>query len=255
MKLLGVYTYNSELYFDLIRELRRRGVTFISIDDPVALPAEVAVVITGRGEGASIKGVDVVEVGEDVGEAVDAALNTIWGKKEYTEVIIGVDPGPRPGIAAVGDGLLLKALILNSPGEVLSAVEGIMRTYPSRNWLLRLGDGDPVSLKQIISSIPPGLIDIEVVDESGTTLAGPKGDHLSAMLIALKSGGGRGVKDYHPTSGEVQNVQRLSRIESGGKVTIDRERASKVLKGELSMEEAVREKLEEISYVKRIGDK
>lgn len=255
MKLLGVYTYDSELYFDLVRELRRRGVTFISIDDPKALPAEVAVVITGRGEGESLKGVEVVEVDEDVVEAVDAALNAIWGKREYTEIIIGVDPGPRPGIAAVGDGLLLKALTLSSPGEVLSAVEGIMRTYTSRNWLLRLGDGDPVSLKRIVSSIPRGLIDMEVVDESGTTLAGPKGDHLSAMLIALKSGGGRGVNDYQPTEGELQNVQRLSRIESEGRVTIDRERAGRVLMGDLSMEEAIREKLEEIGYVKKVRDK
>lgn len=255
MKLLGVYTYDSELYLDLVRELRQRGVTFISIDDPGALPPEVAVVITGPGEGRSLKNVEVVEVEGDVEEAVDTALNVIWGKREYTEVIIGVDPGPRPGIAAVGDGLLLKAITLSSPGEVLSAVEGIMRTYTSRNWLLRLGDGDPVSLKKIVSSIPPGLIEMEVVDESGTTPAGSKGDHLSAMLIALKSSGGRSLRNYQPTDGDVQNVQRLSRIESGGRVTIDRERASRVLRGDLTIEEAVEEKLEEMGYVKKVRDK
>jgi len=43
------------------------------------------------------------------------------------------------------------------------------------------------------------------------------------------------------TAGEVQNLQRLSRERSGGRFTISRSSAHRVLRGELTLAEAVDE--------------
>ncbi|MCD6383575.1 MAG: hypothetical protein J7L88_03860 [Thermoplasmata archaeon] len=255
MKLLGIFTEDSELYFELVSVLRKRRIPFVSVDKPASIPEEVSVIITGAGEGSLFSEMEVVEVSEGVEECVDKALNLLWGKREYMEIVVGIDPGPRPGVAAVGDGLLLKSASLTSPEDVLPYLESLMRIYIGRSWKVRVGHGDPISLKRILASIPEGMVELEIVDESGTTSPGAKSDELSAIKIALKSGGRRGFKEYNPTEGEVQNVQRLSRLKSGGKITIDRGEARRVLKGEITIDEAVERKLNEITVVKNDTDK
>jgi hypothetical protein len=58
--------------------------------------------------------------------------------------------------------------------------------------------------------------------------------------------GTRAKKRYiiNPTEGEVKDIQRLSRIESGGKITISKELAKKVAKGKLSLKDAMRKQNE-----------
>ena len=51
-----------------------------------------------------------------------------------------------------------------------------------------------------------------------------------------------------PTSGEVKEVQRLSRRVSGGQVTISQRLAQAVAVGRLSMEEAIGMQLQRVSY-------
>jgi len=45
--------------------------------------------------------------------------------------------------------------------------------------------------------------------------------------------------EVEPTAGELRDIQRLSRIESEGSVTISSELASAVAKGDLTLREAV----------------
>jgi hypothetical protein len=51
-----------------------------------------------------------------------------------------------------------------------------------------------------------------------------------------------------PTTGEVKEVQRLSRRMSGGQVTISQRLAQAVAVGRLSMEEAISRQLQRVSY-------
>jgi hypothetical protein len=52
----------------------------------------------------------------------------------------------------------------------------------------------------------------------------------------------------NPTSGEIREVQRLSRSMSGGRVTISQRLAQAVAVGRLSMEEAIGRQLQRLSY-------
>ncbi|OPY27398.1 MAG: hypothetical protein A4E31_01180 [Methanomassiliicoccales archaeon PtaU1.Bin030] len=80
-----------------------------------------------------------------------------------------------------------------------------------------------------------------MVDETSTTRRTEEPDADAAVSIAL----GTGYRlpfppEVRPTPGEVRDIQRLSRIESGGRVTISYDLAESVAKGELSLQEALR---------------
>jgi len=81
---------------------------------------------------------------------------------------------------------------------------------------------------------------VEVVDEAGTTHRTAQPDVDAAIDIAKSSG--RRVEppvEIRPTPGEVREIQRRSRLDSGGVVTISSELAGAVARGDLSLEEAI----------------
>src|SRR2546426_1000052 len=80
----------------------------------------------------------------------------------------------------------------------------------------------------------------EVVDEAGTTHRTAQPDVDAAIDIAKSSG--RRVDppvEIRPTPGEVREIQRRSRLDSGGVVTISSELAGAVARGDLTLEEAI----------------
>src|SRR5439155_1279102 len=81
---------------------------------------------------------------------------------------------------------------------------------------------------------------VPVVDEAGTTHRTAQPDVDAAIDIAKSSG--RRVEppsEIRPTPGEVREIQRRSRLDSGGVVTISSELAGAVARGDLSLEEAI----------------
>jgi hypothetical protein len=81
---------------------------------------------------------------------------------------------------------------------------------------------------------------IEMVDETDTTRRTEEPEADAAVSIALGSGYRLsfplGVK---PTLREVRDIQRLSRIESGERVTISYDLTEAVAKGEISFSEVL----------------
>jgi hypothetical protein len=85
---------------------------------------------------------------------------------------------------------------------------------------------------------------VELANERGTPRGGRRRprDPLAARAIALTAG--VPLRERLPTTftpGEVANLQRLSRERSDGRLTISRFSAHRVLKGELTLTEAVEE--------------
>src|SRR5438552_3205135 len=81
---------------------------------------------------------------------------------------------------------------------------------------------------------------VEGVDEAGRTHRTAQPDVDAAIDIAKSSG--RRVEppvEIRPTPGEVREIQRRSRLDSGGVVTISSELAGAVARGDLSLEEAI----------------
>ena len=182
--------------------------------------------------------------------AVDLALQLLIGKELYAQVYIGIDPGEKPGIAVVGDDILLQKTHVESPERVLTMIKRLLREYPATETLIRIGHGSIIMRNRIINSLIPLRVPIEIVDETKTSTSQQKKRHLrdseSAAAIALVPGGKVQRRlPLEPTRGDIRRIQEESRRLTDGKFSISQKRALQVLNGTISLKEAIeREKSE-----------
>lgn len=133
-----------------------------------------------------------------------------------------------------------------SAGEVCPLVKRIMRDHKDKKILVRIGHGARLIRSQLINGILDLGLEVEMVDETGTTPRLGKGVHghvvsdiIAAINIAKIPGKNVGKQYIEPSSGEVRVIQESSREYSNGRSTIPRMLARAVAKGELTLDEAV----------------
>lgn len=247
MKTLGVYTKDFSLYHDILKALKRRKVSYVSLSSADNIPRRIGVILSSRQEIKNLsldKGI-AADDADSLDHAIDLALQKLTGKELYGTVFIGIDPGERPGIAVVGDDILLQKIQANAPEGVAFEIKRLVKVYPSKELCIRIGHGSMITRNRIINSLIPLNIPIEIVDETRTTPSQQKvrseRDLEAAAAIALLSGGGRvqQILPLEPTRGAIRNVQRRSRQLTEGRFTISEKTAIQVLKGEISLLEAI----------------
>ena len=258
MKTLGVYTKDFSLYHDLLKVLKRRKVAYVLLPSLKDVPQRISVIITSHSEFHDIKQKEAVaaDAYDSLDHAVDVALRLLIGKEMYAKVFIGIDPGEFPGVAIVGDDVLLHKTQVESPEKVVSLIKQYLREYPSTETMIRIGHGALIIRNRIINSLIPLHIPIEIVDETKTTpskqISRCEKDSEAAAAIALRSGGKVRMKlPLKPTRGAIKDIQRHSRQFTDGIFTISEKTAEDVLKGVLSLKEAV-EKEKKPSKPKRL---
>jgi hypothetical protein len=239
MKVVAVVTEDFRFFYGAVRSLKERGQPFISLGFGDPLPLNVELVLTTEGERRRVKGRRVI-ASRDPERAVRAALALLHGGT-YDRLVVGVDPGPKPGMAFLGDGQVLHSDIVLSPEEVGPAVQDFLSMVSAHEMVVRVGHGDPTNRDRVVNSLWSITRNIEVVDETSTTPRTGRPDADAAIAIAQ----GRGKRlpsrpQVEPTPGEVRDIQRLSRIESRGAVTISTSLAREVATGALSLQDAVR---------------
>lgn len=245
MKTIGVFTRDFSLYHDVIKVLKRRMLGYVSLSSLEDIPRRVGVILTSEEELASIPLLKAVaaDAYDSVDCAVDLALQKLTGKELYSRLVVGIDPGERPGLAVVGDDVLLQKTSVDDPAGVVGEVRRIQRVYPAKEMGIRIGHGSVMCRNRIINSLIPLEIPIEIVDESRTTLSEmqrSERDREAAAAIALLNGGRVASRlPLEPTRGAIRNVQLHSRQLTEGRFTISEEVALRVLRGELSLSEAV----------------
>ena len=246
MKTLGVYTRDFSLYHDLLNVLRRRKIPYVSLSSIDHIPSMVGVVLTSNSELHDVKSQKVIaaDAYDTIDHAVDLALQMLIGKELYSKVYIGVDPGDKPGVAVVGDDILLQKTQLETPEEVVDAVKRILREYPAVETLVRIGHGSVITRNRIINSLISLRVSIEIVDETKTTSSQQKGRHerdseAAASIAMLPGGRVQRRLPLEPTKGDIRNVQERSRQLSEGRFSISEKTALRVLRGEMSLKEAV----------------
>lgn len=245
MKTIGVYTKDFSLYYDILRVLKKRKIPYVSLTSTDHIPHRIGVILTSNNEIHDIRVANKIiaaDAYESIDQAVDKALHILIGKTLYTQVYIGIDPGEKPGIAVVGDDILLQKKQVKSPEEVYETIKWILSEYPSRECIIRIGHGSITIRNRIINSLIPLGVSIEIVDESKTSLDHPrsKRDAEAAAAIAMLRGGRVQRRlPLEPTRGEIRRVQEQSRILSDGRFTISKEDAIMVLKGKISLREVV----------------
>jgi hypothetical protein len=240
MRVVGILTEDSRVYFDLLTAFRAEGLKHVSLDFSESLPANVAVVVTTEAERDRIP-FDRVVTDSDPDIVVAKVKSILAGGREPTTIIIGIDPGNRPGIAAVGsDGTTLARTQAPSPEGVRELVDEIAERYSPSAMVVRIGDGDRTNRNRIFNMLWDCGYSVEIVDERNTTRRSKTPDEDAAYEIALTPGyAPRKRQEVSPSPGEIRNIQRLSRLRSDGALTVSRELAEKVALGEMSMEEAI----------------
>jgi hypothetical protein len=239
MKVIGVMTKNFRFFYELVQMLRDHKEPFVVMDFDDDIPAKVGVIITTPEEKTQVKFKNVV-VSDQADLAIEMARTRLKGRESFQTLVVGVDPGVRPGLAIIGDGRVLVAETVGSPEAVTDEIARFRRCFSHVRLIARVGHGDRTNRNRIIRSIWNAVDDIEVVDETNTTRNTEEPDADAAISIALGSGYRMPFPpEVQPTPGEVRDIQRLSRIESGGRVTISADLAEAVAKGELTLPEAL----------------
>ena len=108
MKKIGVYTNNFSLYHDLLEVLKRRKIPYISLSSKKNISNKIGVIITSHDElhNIKLKKVIAADIYDNLDQVVDIAIQTIVGKDLYSRLIIGIDPGEKPGIALIADDII-----------------------------------------------------------------------------------------------------------------------------------------------------
>ncbi len=183
-------------------------------------------------------------IADKPGSTIDKALSLL-SMEDFDRIIIGIDPGKHPGMAVLGNDRTLSVHHI-SVEEVCPLIEKIMHEYQNKKIIIRIGHGARLIRSRLINEILDMGLQVEMVDETGTTPHLGKGmrgrmssDIIAAIKIAKIPGKTVGKQFIEPSQGEVRVVQERSREYSNGRSTIPRLLARAVAKGELTLDEAM----------------
>ena len=243
---MALATRDPVLYAELAGVLRERGIPAVSLLPGDRLPDRAVAVLTSESEANTISHPRVIVVppeGDRTGiwAEVESALQS---NDVGAELVLGIDPGPRPGYALVEGSLSIAEGILAGPEDAARLGSHLRRRFPHRRLRFRVGAGDRLSRDRIVNALLPLRRPIELVDEQGTTPRGHRRPRDAAAARAIARGRGRAIVGRLPltiTPGEIANLQRVSREDSGGQFTIPRRVAEGVLRGDLTLLEALAE--------------
>jgi len=248
IKTLGIFTKNFGLFHDLVNTLKRRNIPYVALTSIKHVPNRIGVILTSHSEMHDISTSMIIaaDAYDSIDTAIDKALHLLIGKELYTKVFIGIDPGEKPGVALVGDDILLQKTQVKSPENVVKTVRQSIKNYPSREYLIRIGHGSILHRNRIINSLIPLGVPIEIVDESKTTKTQQtkrttRDSEAAAAIALLKGGIVQKRLPLKPTKGDIKRIQEKSRQVTEGRFSISQKNALFVLKGEKSLAEAIKE--------------
>ena len=243
MARLAIRTEDFRLSFKLIEKLRLRNLEFevIDITKPIhneniiwfSTPSEI---VNHPTLGTPIP----VEI-DNIDDAILSAIFQLKPTGQSVSLIIGIDPGPYPGVAWIVDGAFNGIKELASVAELIPYLRKLIDIADFETVTVRIGDGAPLIRDRIINECILQNRIVEQGNETKTSSGLIRNNHsISALRIAANSGAKVWqTRDLNPTDGEIKYIQTESRKRSNGKMTISRSTAVLVALGEMSMEEAI----------------
>ena len=238
-----VRTDDFQLAYRIMQLLRTRKINVeqYSIDQP--LPEKDSIWVGSIDEVAnnSLDGRPIAADLESLDIAVEAAILALKGTSQTHRFILGVDTGPRPGLAWFTDGVLIDTKQTESVEECIETIESLIQHHEFEHLLLRMGKGSPSHRNRLANAMLARGYAVELVNEQKTSRGVKRNQHgVSAIRIATLSG----ERVWEPfelqtTEGEIREIQRRSRIKSQGRITISSELARQVALGELTLLEAI----------------
>lgn len=131
---------------------------------------------------------------------------------------------------------------VDSIEEALRGIVDLVTHIQPERVLIRIGHGSPVHRDRLLNQTLALGYHVEIVNEHRTSSGQPRHAHGTAALkIAMMSGKPvHEQREVEVSEGELRNLQRISRQRSKGQLTISLAAARKVARGDLTMEEALR---------------
>ena len=240
---LAIRTVDFKLAYRLMNELKKRQIRFVLLDHDAVLPERDMIWFGSEIEVAKYRneGQPIASSVFTVKEAVEKAVRLQRGITQVHLLCFGIDPGPRPGIAWLADGVVLGVAQLEKVDSVSAHISGIASALDFKTMVVRIGHGAPLIRDQIINDCLTHSFHLEQVNESKTSRGLLRHNHvISAIRIALLRG--QQVFEFRtirPTEGDLREIQRQSRKKSNGRKTISTETAYAVATGEISLDEAI----------------
>ncbi|MDC3290084.1 hypothetical protein OAU97_00070 [bacterium] len=185
---------------------------------------------------------EIPAVEENIEIAVERAIQASRGFDTAVQLVFGIDPGPRPGLAWLADGIIVGSAQLESVNIVADHIIALSTAVVHKRMSVKVGDGAPLIRDRIINQLILRGIETLEVSEHRTSSGSRSKAHINAATrIALVSGTKvNQIRVLRPTDGDLREIQRQSRIFSSGEITIPTELARMVVCGEISMEEAIK---------------
>lgn len=172
-KEIALVTYSGKAYYQLTSALKRKKITYYSLTPKDIIPRHVKAVITTETESQYVTHPNTfIFSNEDPNRFINTIIQRVQGKNEYSQVVIGVDPGHQFGLAILGDGTLLETKLISDKKEVVAAIQSFVLNFGVEHTIIKIGNGNPllsIELRRLLQTQLDTAINIEIVDEHGTT--------------------------------------------------------------------------------------
>ena len=176
---VGIFTLDFKFYHDIIADLRKWKIPFTSLESTSNIPRDVSVVLSSEKDERFW---DRQINARDSTYGIRNSLPLLMNREIFDEVIIGLDPGPYPGIAVVADNILTEAFETPVIDMVRKEIMEIKNSYRYRNISIKIGDGDKPHRDRIINDLNDTGIELKIVDERNTSM--PHKIHNNALSAA-----------------------------------------------------------------------
>ena len=197
---IAVATVNGRAYYQLVNELQKKGLPFLSLKPWDPVPLNIKAVLTTEKESRQISHSKILlfEQGSNPEAVVDDAILIIQGKDGYEKVVVGVDPGKTCGIAILGDNKILETISSSNTGDAVHVIVDSLKRFSAETKVVRIGEGPPEYTKTLLSLLNKALPEdtlMETVSEAGTSRLTKNSvnrrvirDVVSAIKIAGRTG-------------------------------------------------------------------
>jgi hypothetical protein len=197
MRIIKVATDDGNAYYDIVSRLKGTHLNFSSHAASQAAGFGEGLVITSRMEVASF-GANAVAI-EDLSEdplIMEGQLLSRMVDASRRNLLVGIDPGVRIGLAIFYGGRELGATTTDSAERVVQMLVALAKEVPHSSLSVKIGHGEPRSSRSLARQLReklPRSASVEIVDESGTS-AGRRGaigaarDQRAAARIAFRNG-------------------------------------------------------------------
>jgi len=153
---IGIATKDLKIAKKICNELEKRGLKYIFLTPENDFPTYLRVLIYGyRNEfrESSIKNVLFYEDYDSPSKIVDRAYEIAFGKENYSNIIIAIDPGNRIGAAFICDNLIIKTMLFHNIKNLLNEIDSFFKMHFNSRKIILIGKGAYEIGNKIINEI------------------------------------------------------------------------------------------------------